>query len=184
MRLWDEIKNLGKGLGEEVSSLGGEIKKIGNETVAEIKQDPAKYIAESAMKVAGSAVKLGKFVYEDATPEFVYQTMKQEEKLYMEGKLSPEQKEKHLQNRRAGVIHMQRVLRSLSENIIPEEATKKDLFSHINKIERSCRRLMWFLRLENLDLDKDVLDEANAVYCIGKEVVHVLEERCRNIDQE
>ena len=68
MSFWDELKQLGKEIGEEVSNLGDELKQIGKDTIEEIKEDPAKYIKESAIEVANGVGKVAIFTATEVIP--------------------------------------------------------------------------------------------------------------------
>lgn len=62
MGFFDELKELGRGIKEVGQELGRDLSKIAVETKDEIKNDPVKFLSESAVDVAKAGVAIGKGV--------------------------------------------------------------------------------------------------------------------------
>lgn len=186
MAFWDDLKQLGKDIGGGLSDLGGELKKIGDETAAEIKQDPKRFLIDSAKDIAvgaaKGATKLGKYILEEGMPDAGFRAMQEMERLHRSGKLPPDRHASYLEGRRKGVTHGQRHLNYLTEKPIPDESNPEQLSTHIRLLEKSYTRLDWFLSLPSLDLDQDDLNNAKDTLLRAKERIRELETKQREIE--
>lgn len=103
MGFFSDLAELGREIGSEISNLGKELKQIGSDTIDEIKEDPDKYIRESAsdianasgkvLKVAGKVAEVAVTQVLPAVAEGVLKTaLNQSEKMLESGALSDDQK--------------------------------------------------------------------------------------------
>lgn len=158
MGFWSELKDLGKNIGGEFSNLGSELKEIGKDTVKEIKEDPKKYIGESAVQIvsgtASLAVGAAKMLIDQA-PNMMFNNLKQMESFCNQGKMSQEQKESYFEQRLKVFNHEIKYLDRLIDKPI-EEGEIKD---RIEKLQASKSRLEWFMNLRDFEADegRDVL---------------------------
>lgn len=184
MGFWDDLKQLGRDLGGELSNLGSELKEIGKETVEEIKQDPAKYIKESAKEAVVGVAKVGRYVYEEGVPTYILSSMKEAERRYQNEELTDEQQEKHIANREKGAAHGLRELTKLISKPAHGEWSEEDISRHIRRIENSSDRLEWFLRLKNPGLSEDIESEAKDALRAGRERIRELKKQRDRAKQE
>lgn len=184
MGFWDDLKQLGKDVGGELSTLGSELKKIGKETVSEIKQDPSKYLADSVKDVAEGAAKFGQYMLKEGLPDAGFKATQEMERLYRSGKLPPERHAAYRESRKKGVDQGQRQLGYLVGKAIPSEWNSEQLSMHIKQLEKACARLKWFLKLPELDLDNEVLNEAEGVLTKAKERIRELERKQREMESD
>lgn len=160
MGFWDELKQLGKDIGDEFSTLGSELKEIGKNTVEEIKQDPKKYLAESAKEIATAAVSAGKFVVNEGIPRMTSQMAKEMEKKYQENQIPPEQRKAYEESRRNGFEKSKQMLETLIGINESTQLNQEDLEKKIRRIEKAVDQLIWYKKLPNLGVEDSAIYDA------------------------
>lgn len=168
MGFWDELKDLGRDIGQEFANLGQEIKQIGKETVDEFKEDPKKFLKESASEIAEGSVKLAKSgakhglrILEKTVSSAMFSQMKQLEGMYQAGEMPKENAAKHPQMRMKWLTDNLREVSKLTGVEVPTDWDSEKIEKHQAKIERAHERLKWCAGLPNLGLDSDVAEEVD-----------------------
>lgn len=166
MGFWNDLKQLGKEIGEEISTLGSELKVIGKETAEEIKSNPAKYITDSVKEIAVGAAKVavaGSKAIEKGMPEAIFAQAKKQDEEYQKGNLTQEQMAAYLEFRKKQAkTELSSLNRRIDADIVKEWDTD-ELSRQSVLIEHSCRRLKWYMNLSALDIsqeDRAAMNEA------------------------
>lgn len=175
MAFWDDLKQLGKDIGGEISNLGKELNEIGKDTIKEIKQDPAKYLVDSAKEVATGAVKIGKYVLEEGIPDAGFLSVKKMGDLYRSGQLPEDRHEAYFEQVRNGLSLSRRQIDHLLNKEAP--SADNDIKNRINLLKKAINRLDWFLNSSGLDLDSDAFKDAQSEIDRAKEAILALEEQ-------
>lgn len=176
MGFWDELKQLGKDIGSEFATLGGDLKEIGKNTAEEIKQDPKKYLAESAKDVASVAVSAGKFALNEALPRMTSQIEKGMEKKYQANELPPESRKSYEESRRNSLGKCKEMLQHLISS--PPPSTEDDLEKTTRRIEKEIYRLDWYVKLPNLGVEDSVIVDAKQLISCAEQ--HIKELKASN----
>lgn len=165
MGFWTELKELGKGIGEDLLELKKDLKKIGYDTVREIKEDPSKYLIDSAKDVAKGAQKVGQFAVNDALPAYIktverisFEKLQEMESFYQSGRLSDEARNKYIETRNKSFETERRTLERLIK--FSSEGRKSANRELIEKLNRSCERISWYLSIPNFISDPTIRDAA------------------------
>lgn len=169
MGFWSELKELGKDIGSEFATLGGDLKEIGKKTAEEIKQDPKKFLAESAKDVANVAVSAGKFAFNEVIPRMTSQLEKEMEKRYQANELPPENRKSYEESRRNTLTKSKELLQHLISN--PPPSTEDDLEKTMRRIEKETDRLAWYVKLPNLGVEESVIADAKQlIFCAEQHI--------------
>lgn len=167
MGFWNELKELGRGIGSDLAQLGGELKQIGKDAAEEIKQDPTKYFLDSAKEIAEGGVKLAaggaKLAWRalENIPDINFKNEKKLEDLYQSGKMTGEQANDYEQHRKQALINANDYQLRLINQVLPESLTSEELLRRVELLEGSEKRLKWYLSLPSLEVGKEMIESIN-----------------------